>query len=243
MGLILLVRHGQASFGADDYDVLSPVGWDQGRALGRWLAEHGPAPATVVHGGMRRHRETWEAIAEGAAEQCRSGTNGNDSVSESAVRAQTALPEARVDPDWAEFDHLAVLARHAETTGAEVDHTADRRTFQEAFERATGHWAAGQADYPEPYADFVARSSAALERVAAEPGPALVVSSGGVIAALGAVLLAPAMPAAEIGPIWSRLNTVLTNASVSRVIVGRTGARLLTYNEHQHLVGDLLTYR
>ena len=29
MGVLLLVRHGQASFGADDYDVLSEVGWEQ----------------------------------------------------------------------------------------------------------------------------------------------------------------------------------------------------------------------
>jgi broad specificity phosphatase PhoE len=34
MGQVLLIRHGQASFGADDYDVLSDLGWTQGRALG-----------------------------------------------------------------------------------------------------------------------------------------------------------------------------------------------------------------
>ena len=40
-GSVLLVRHGQASFGADDYDVLSETGLGAGRLLGAWLAERG----------------------------------------------------------------------------------------------------------------------------------------------------------------------------------------------------------
>jgi hypothetical protein len=46
-----------------------------------------------------------------------------------------------------------------------------------------------------------------------------------------------------LGPIWSRFNTVIANTSVSRVIVGTTGTRLLTFNEHPHLPRTLLTYR
>ena len=37
MGIVLLVRHGQASFGADDYDVLSDLGVEQSRvSAGPW---------------------------------------------------------------------------------------------------------------------------------------------------------------------------------------------------------------
>lgn len=221
MGVLTLVRHGQASFGTDDYDVLSETGWEQGRVLGRWLAEHGPAPASVVHGGMRRHRETWEALAEGA---------GLDHA-------------ATIDEDWAEFDHLAVLARHAEVTGSPLDHAVDRRAFQERFEVATEHWAAAGdgGGYAETYGGFVARSRAALDRLAALPGPALVVTSGGVIAALAASLVVP--DGGEVGPVWARFNTVIANTSTSRVIVGATGARLLTFNEHPHLPRELITYR
>ena len=66
MGQLLLVRHGQASFGADDYDVLSPTGWEQGRRLGAHLAAAGVSPTALVRGTMRRHRETLEAMCEGA---------------------------------------------------------------------------------------------------------------------------------------------------------------------------------
>ena len=38
-------------------------------------------------------------------------------------------------------------------------------------------------------------------------------------------------------------NTVTVNSSVTRVVVGSTGSRLLTFNEHPHLTPDTLTYR
>ena len=73
------------------------------------------------------------------------------------------------------------------------------------------------------------------------PGPAIVVTSGGVIAALAAALVVP--EGAPIGPVWARFNTVIANTSVTRVIVGVSGPRLLTFNEHPHLSRELVTYR
>ena len=49
MATIYLVRHGQASFGKENYDQLSPRGWEQGRILGRWLA--GKVEPGAVFGG------------------------------------------------------------------------------------------------------------------------------------------------------------------------------------------------
>lgn len=225
MGLLLLVRHGQASFGTDDYDVLSETGWEQARILGRWLAEHGPEPVTLGHGGMRRHRETFAGLVEGAGWDLE----------------PSAAP--LVDEDWNEFDHLGVLAQHAAVTGEPVDHAMDRRAFQARFEAALGHWSSAGPDagYPEAYDAFVARARRALERAAGLPGPALMVTSGGVIAALAAALVLP--DGAELGPVWSRFNTVIANTSITRVIVGATGARLLTFNEHPHLPRPGVTYR
>ncbi len=225
MGVLLLVRHGQASFGADDYDVLSETGWEQGRLLGRWLAEHGPDPVSVVHGGMRRHRETWEAIADGAG----------------------WVPglQARVDSDWAEFDHLAVIDHFAASGGVSLEPDADRRAFQEHFEVSTAHWSAAgaEAGYPESFDAFATRSRTALEAAAELSGPTLVVTSGGVIAALAALLVAPEATGSALGPIWARFNTVIANSSASRVILGSSGVRLLTFNEHPHLPRPLITYR
>ena len=142
MGQILLVRHGQASFGAEDYDVLSETGWEQGRLLGAWLAERGTVPTALVRGDMRRHRETLEAMVEGA------GWAGVD---------------AEVDPGWDEFDHLGLMRNFPPL---QQGHT--RREFQAAFEQATAVWAAGEpGDYPETFAGFVLRVRGALERAVA----------------------------------------------------------------------------
>lgn len=219
MGLVLLVRHGQASFGADDYDVLSETGWAQGRRLGAWLAEQGVTPRTVVRGDMRRHRETAEAMVEGG------GWAG-------------LTPE--VDAAWDEFDHLGVVSTYSRATPGGLD----RRAFQRVFEEATTRWTSGEhGDAPESYVDFCGRVRRGLEQAAAGAGPVIVVSSGGPIAVAGADLVDPDADAAGQARLWQRLNTVIVNSSVSRVILGATGTRLLTWNEHSHLTPDTLTYR
>lgn len=223
MGVVLLVRHGQASFGADDYDVLSPVGWEQGRLLGAWLAEHGVAPTALVRGGMRRHRETLEAVVSGAGWE--------------------DAPEVLVDDAWDEFDHLGIVASHPEVGTA----LGDRKAFQRVFEEATARWTAGEGEYDEPWTGFVARVRGALDRVAALAGSGrtvVVVTSGGVIGVLAAYLADPADgdPAA-LARRWARLNAVTVNSSVTRLVVGSTGARVLTFNEHAHLEDEHLTYR
>ena len=217
MGLVILVRHGQASFGADDYDVLSETGWEQGRRLGAWMRGRGVEPTTVVQGGMRRHRETAEAA----------GWTG-----------------VRTDPDWDELDHLAVVATYPDLPEGELD----RREFQRFFELATARWTGGgfDSEYAESWPAFRARVAAALSRAQEQAGPGgttVVVSSGGPIAAVCAALVDPEADDATFARLWSRFNTVTVNSSYTRVVVGSTGARLLTFNEHPHLEGDLLTYR
>ena len=239
MGVVLLVRHGQASFGADDYDVLSETGWEQSRLLGAWLAERKVVPDLLLRGGMRRHRETAEGMVVAA---------GWDTPVE-------------VDAGWDEFDHLGVVAAYARSVEAPAGGVqgdgmqgagmqgVDRREFQRIFEQATARWTGGghDADYPESWPAFVIRVRAALERACAAAGPGgtvVAVSSGGPIAAACAALVDPdGEDPGALARIWSRFNTVTVNSSVTRVVVGSTGARLLTFNEHSHLEGETLTYR
>ncbi len=67
MATLFLVRHGQASFGAHDYDLLSEIGHRQSRLLGEYLADRGVRPVRVMTGSLRRQRQTWEGMAEGLA--------------------------------------------------------------------------------------------------------------------------------------------------------------------------------
>ncbi len=149
------------------------------------------------------------------------------------------------DDGWDEFDHLAVVAALPDRVDAELD----RRAFQRRFEQATARWTEGRDgdEYAETFAGFVDRVGGALERAtaAARSGQtAVVVTSGGPIAAACAGLTVPGVTdPAMVGALWSRFNTVVVNSSVTRVLVGAGGARLLTFNEHTHLDRDLVTYR
>ena len=58
MAQLFLVRHGQASYGAADYDRLSELGWRQARWLGEHFAERGIRFDVHVRGTPRRHDET-----------------------------------------------------------------------------------------------------------------------------------------------------------------------------------------
>ena len=66
MGNLYLVRHGQASFGAADYDNLSELGHRQSVRLGEYFAYKGIAFEAAITGTLKRHAQTWAGIAEGA---------------------------------------------------------------------------------------------------------------------------------------------------------------------------------
>jgi broad specificity phosphatase PhoE len=222
VGQLLLVRHGQASWGADDYDVLSETGWHQSRLLGKALAARRIVPDVVVTGGMRRHRET--------AEACLGELGG--------------APLPRVDPGWDEFDHVAMLEAHPAAFG---DRKPTRAEFQEWFESATDRWTGGRYDgeYDESFTTFTDRVGAALRRTAevVGSGTAIVFSSGGPVSWATASLLADERAAA--GRLWRKLNPVCVNSGVTRLITGRRGTTMVSFNEHHHLDGvpDVLTYR
>src|SRR5882757_8103002 len=74
MGDILLVRHGQASFGSEDYDQLSDLGIEQSRLLGRWIVSCGRKIDQVVVGHMKRHRQTAEACLSELPQELRPET-------------------------------------------------------------------------------------------------------------------------------------------------------------------------
>lgn len=222
MSSVLLVRHGQASFGAADYDVLSPTGHEQSRALGAALAARGVTPDRVVVGEMRRHAETAAGVLEGSGWPA----------------------HLTVDSGWNEFDHDQVLGVHTSPTTREGE--SEQATFQRWFEEATRRWTSGGGDeaYDESFGAFTSRVDAAMERVAESlpsRGTAVVLTSGGAIAWVVAALLADAEPART--DLWLRLNPVSINTGTSTIVRGRRGTTLVSFNAADHLSPDLLTYR
>jgi broad specificity phosphatase PhoE len=213
MGSVHLIRHGQASWGADDYDQLSPLGMEQATALGTSWEASGWAPTASVAGGMKRHAQT--AIA--TIDACGEG-DGYD-----------------VDGGWDEFDHLAI-ARAVDPNAM----TTDPKQFQQVLNAALATWISGDHDHEESYTAFVGRVMASFAEVVSGAGSGRTVAvftSGGPIAMVVSHLLA------GDDSLFQRLNDVVINASVTTVIVGQSGPRLLTFNESTHLPRDLVTYR
>ena len=218
MGQLLLVRHGQASWDGDDYDVLSERGHEQGQLLGAALADRGFRPDVVVSGGMRRHRETVDNLLAGAG---------------------LGRVDVQVDPGWDEYDHVSMLAQVPTSFAGEKPTPAE---FQAWMEQATDRWIRGEYadDYHEPFATFTGRVDAALRRaVGGSHGNTLVVTSGGPISWVTASLLGSG------AALWSRLNVVCVNTGVTKLVSGRRGVTLVSFNEHTHLEGrrEMVTYR
>lgn len=223
MSRILLVRHGQASFGAADYDVLSPVGEQQSLTLGRALADRGVRPDLVVAGRMKRHAQTAAGVVEGLG----------------------ADHPVEVDEGWNEFDHHQLLAVHTPPED-ELAGLDERAAFQRWFESATLRWTSGESEeqYDESFAAFTSRVSAAMHRIGSRlprSGTAVVLSSGGPLAWVAASLLADGAQART--DLWLRLNPVSVNTGVSTVVTGSRGTTLVTWNAHDHLSPDQITYR
>ena len=65
MGTLYLVRHGQASFGAQDYDQLSELGQRQSLRLGEYFKLKGLRFEQVLTGTLKRHQQTLAGICSG----------------------------------------------------------------------------------------------------------------------------------------------------------------------------------
>jgi broad specificity phosphatase PhoE len=219
VAVILLVRHGQASWGAPDYDNLSERGHRQGAVLGRALAAHGVAPTHLLSGAMRRQRQTLRA----------------------AVDAAGWTADVRVDEGWNEFDHVQMLEVHGAPDGSTPGQLT-RQQFDAWFDDAMRRWTVGGDDaaYDEPFHAFTGRVEAAFRRTTAALGPgdvAVVFTSAGAISWVASTLLGGGVDT------WSRLNAVMVNASATKVVVGTRGTTLVSVNEHGHLEPDHVTYR
>ena len=225
MPIVLLIRHAQASFGTADYDILSELGHEQTAALVAGLERRGIRAARVVAGGLRRQRDT--------ATPC----------------AAAAGVELEIDARWDEYEDRDILAHHGSVAAGLERQPGDpplsSREFQEILNQALRTWIAAGAGSPsrEPWQHFEARTAGALDELAAslESGQtALVISSGGVIAALTAQLLG--LPAEML----VTFNHVSINTGITKLAVGRGGTTLISSNEHAHLEeagGSLVTYR
>jgi broad specificity phosphatase PhoE len=225
MGTLYLVRHGQASFGADDYDQLSELGVRQSERLGQyWRTRFGAALRfdAVLTGTLRRQVQTWQAIARGAQ-----------------------LAHERIEwPGLNEYQADAVLhALHPQPLPKPDTPERYRQHFR-LLREGLARWMEGRIA-PEgmpAWPDFVAGVMGALDYVRAHcpAGNALIVSSGGPIStAIGQLLGASNEAIIE-------LNMRTHNTGVTELACTPRRCALVSFNALPHLgdaaVADWVTH-
>lgn len=234
MSELILVRHGQASFGADSYDKLSELGVKQVQVLAQhWQLLEEQFDVSYA-GTMLRQRETANAL--------------QGRVKTADTRIHSGLNEYNGEP------LLRIYLRdHAVREGFPADFALpirDRRTFQLVLEAATLHWINGTLEVHgsdcdfESWKNFQKRVHVALdELMELHTGGArvLISTSGGVIAlALQRALNLPDNRTIET-------NWMVYNSSVTRLVYGRGKVSLGSFNTLPHLqtpvLSKLITFR
>ena len=238
MSLIYFIRHAQAG-SRDNYDVLSELGHEQARLLGRHLAAEGTELGAIYSGSMRRQRHTAELVCE------------------SLASAGHATDDIIVDERWYEFSLISVYRAIARRMMDESEEFArDVEEMQQAIrlDPHTTGGATGRCDAAvirawmenryseyegERWADFRKRietSAARLCDLQSEKAIAIFTSATPVaIIAAASLGLADEKLLSVLGVIY---NTSIT------VMKARQGElRLFTFNSTPHLNASLRTFR
>ena len=209
MGTLYLIRHGQASFGADDYDLLSAMGRQQSVRLGQWFKTKGIVFEAALTGTLNRQIQTFAGIGEGMG-------------SDIPVTRQAALNE---------YDSHAVIAAVHPQPLVRPDSPELYRQYFRLLKAGLLQWAEGRVSpHGMPsYADFVGGIAGVLDEIRSQhSGNVLLVSSGGPIAtAVGQVLGTSAETTIE-------LNLRIRNASVTEFAFTPKRHMLVSYNALPH---------
>lgn len=232
MACIYLIRHGQASFGEDDYDCLSKLGHQQARQLGADLERRGIHFDHAIRGGMLRHQQTADACLE--------------------AMASSRLQNIEVNLAWNEYDHQNILGQldpaYGTAQGVKA-YISQQPHPQQALEgligRSFDRWFDSQdnAGYVESWPAYQRRVKEALQAIRGNGSGAkhiAVFTSGGPIALLLQHLLG-------VRPRdLMQLNWTLINCGVSKLLSSPERVSVSSINEHSGFEGNnrhLISYK
>jgi broad specificity phosphatase PhoE len=225
MGRLVLIRHGQASYGQADYDRLSPTGEQQARALGPTLAALGLDALYV--GPLRRQQQTAAFAGETAS-----------------LPAPTTLPELAEYPAFDMVTRFLPKLVAEDPAFAALPTKPSRELADRAFHRILHAWGRDewQVEGVERVSEFAARVRRGLETAIAGGRKVGVVTSAGPIGvAVGLVY--------GVGEHrMVRTSVVVRNASISELVYRSASfawepeqVSLLTFNSVGHLPAELHT--
>ncbi|MFT7088555.1 MAG: broad specificity phosphatase PhoE [Glaciecola sp.] len=210
MAQMVIVRHAQASFGADDYDKLSDLGHQQALLLGDYFAARKQTFDLVVTGDMLRHKQTATGILGNSKQH-----------------------KLITDAGWDEFDfenivsaYLRVYPQHKPASGA------PRGEWYKVLKKAMLAWSKDTLPLGdgETWAQFCGRVQKSANFVRqSEHKNVLVVTSGGAMAVFLMALLNTSVEQAIA------FNLQIKNTSVNQFYFNSAGYQLNSFNNVPHL--------
>ncbi|PIE47427.1 MAG: histidine phosphatase family protein [Gammaproteobacteria bacterium] len=249
MQTILLARHGQASFGSENYDNLSKLGVYQSQLLGDYFGKHNKTVDQIFAGSLVRQQDTASHfINKFVIEKFDNTKTGVD----------TSLPIQTIS-QLNEFNHQQILLNATEfSTLAELkasiaNEAYPQKKLAELFKQAMIRWHSAEhlkndKDYDESWLQFSKRCYNGLQKVieqTADGQTSLVFTSGGVIASIVSQLFNMPTDALKSQTAFS-INRQLINTGVTSILVsnarniGKDGLstlkkQLITLNACDHL--------
>lgn len=236
MSEIYLIRHGQASFGHDNYDRLSPLGIRQAELVGRHLAGLGRTFDAIYCGRLERQRNTAKALID-----C-------------YTHADLPVPDLIVSDAFDEYDSTSVwnsqiqqlMEEDPAIAGFLENIYSDRKAFQRLFSKVMDRWVSGEFDQPgiQRWRDYRAQAQKGLKEIIQRQGAkkrlAVFTSGGPICIAVQTVLDLTDRKAIK-------LNWQIMNASVTRLLYNAQGMVLSVFNDITHLEiaggAELISYR
>jgi broad specificity phosphatase PhoE len=224
MARLFLVRHAQASFGAENYDKLSELGLKQSTYIPAHFSDDPKVSRVLYRGDMLRHKETADYSFTGMAPIIHAGLN--------------------------EFDHMNVLTvyqpdiNNKEKMMEIVMNQKDPKQFvEDEFRNAILRWMKeeGTTSYNETFQDFKIRVTNAIQDIISaarreKQKEVIAVTSGGVISLYMALLMD--MPIERM----IEMNQHIANTSVTSLLFNDKKTTLSYYNNFSHLPKDMVTF-
>lgn len=235
MATIYLIRHGQASFGTDDYDRLSELGSRQAQVLGEYLRDCGIVFDAVYSGDLLRQRETARL----------------------ALASQQVSVDHHIDSRFNEVrndEQVQYLVPEVARTNPAIEELVERglsssKDYQKVIDAVFNHWVSPDCDEPriQSWNDYSGSVRQAVQDLIEQQGGGRTVgifTSGGTIATIVAQVLGLS------GEHTYKFYEPIFNCSISQLFYSSSRVSLSYFNDRSFLqvLGSqrgesLVTYR
>lgn len=220
MATIYLIRHGQASFGADDYDKLSPLGCRQAEVAGHYLRDSGVVLDAAYSGDLLRQRETAQLALASQPQTVAHNIDARFNEIQNDEQVKYLMPEVvKINPQ------IKTLVDRG---------LSSSKDYQKVIDAVFNYWVSPACNEPriQSWQDYSSGVSAALHEVMETQGSGKTIgifTSGGTIATVVAQVLG------LTGADTYKFYEPVFNCSISQIFYSGTRTSLSYFNDRSYL--------